>query len=216
MQASASGYSVAMSLPWYADTPVRRGLQLSADLLAVVALLGCLWLGTTVHDLTAELAGPGRTLESAGAGLAGRLADAGSAAEEVPLVGGDLRTPFDEASESARSIEDAGVAQQQVVANLADMLGWLSGGLSALVVVSLWLPRRVRFVRHALHARRLRTSGAGLDVLALRALTHQPLAALSRIPGDAGAGWRSGDREVISALATLELKELGLSLPDAR
>jgi hypothetical protein len=205
-----------MWLPWYADTPVRRGLQLASDLLALLALVGCLWLGTSVHNLTAELAGPGRTLESAGAGLAGRLADAGSVAEDVPLVGGELSTPFDEASESARSIEDAGAAQQQVVADLADMLGWLSGGLTALVVVFLWLPRRVRFVRQALHVRRLRTSGAGLDLLALRALTHQPLAALSRIPGDAGAGWRSGDREVISALASLELRELGLTLREPR
>lgn len=183
---------------------------MTADLLAGVALLLCWWLGSSVHDLTAELAAPGRILESAGSDLAGRLIDAGSVASDVPLVGGELQDALERGSEAGRSIERAGVEQQRTVATLATTLGWVSGGTPALVVLALWLPKRWRFARRAGHAHRLRETGVGLDVFAFRALARQPLSALARLPKDPAAGWRHRDPEVIAALAELELHQLGL------
>ncbi len=199
-----------MSLIWYAETPLRRSRQIVADVVAVLALLVCYWIGTGVHDLTAELAAPGRSLESGGAALAERMTEAGAAASEVPLVGDSLQEPFDQASQAGRSIEDAGVRQQEVVQTLALALGWVTGGVPALVVLALWLPRRLRFARRAAYARRLMQGGAGLDVFAFRALAGQPIAELARLRTDPAAGWRNRDPETIEALAALELRGLGL------
>lgn len=205
-----------MQLRWYAETPARRSRQVTADLLAALALVLCFWLGSSVHDLTAELAGPGRTLQSAGSDLAGRLTDAGSAASDVPLVGGPLQDALERGSDAGRSIERAGVEQQQVVGTLATTLGWVSGGTPALVVLALWLPKRLRFARRAGLAHGLRETGAGLDVFAFRALARAPISALARLPKDPAAGWRDRDPEVIAALADLELRHLGLRAPDVR
>ncbi|SDD66057.1 hypothetical protein [Actinokineospora iranica] len=95
---------------------------------------------------------------------------------------------------------------------------WLTGALIivpvALVLV-VWLPRRLRFVRDAGAARRLRALGAdGADLLALRALVFQPLPRLSRA-GAVGACWRAGDPEVIAALARSELRRLGMRAREA-
>ena len=199
-----------MPLIWYAETPVRRIRQVATDLVAVLALLCCYWLGATVHDLTAELASPGRSLESGGAALADRMTDAGSAADDVPLVGDELAVPFEQASEAGRSIQDAGVKQQEVVHTLALTLGWVIGGIPALGVLLLWLPRRLRFARRASNARRLVRSGVGLDVFALRALASQPLSELAKLRADPAEGWRQSDPEMIAALAALELRRFGL------
>lgn len=199
-----------MDLIWYAETPARRSRQIVADAVAVLALLCCYWLGTGVHDLTAQLAAPGRSLESGGAALAERMTDAGAAASDVPLVGDSLSEPFDQASGAARSIEEAGVKQQEVVETLALTLGWVTGGIPALVVLLLWLPRRLRFARRATYAQRLVRGGAGLDVFAFRALARQPIEALLKLTKDPAAGWRQRDPEVIEALAALELRRLGL------
>jgi hypothetical protein len=198
---------------WYAEAPARRSRQLLADAAVALALLACFWLGATVHHLTSELAGPGRSLESAGAALADKMDEAGAAAGKVPLAGQELAAPFSGAGQAGRAIEAAGVRQQQVVARMATLFGLLSGGVPALFVVSLWLPRRVRFAREAGLAGRLRVAPGGLDILALRALARQPLGDLVRVGPAVVDGWRAGDPEAIGALAALELRGIGMAAP---
>jgi hypothetical protein len=204
-----------MPLQWYAQTPARRSRQVLADLAAVVALLCCYALGSSVHGLTAELAGPGRSLESGGAALAQRMTDAGNAVSDAPFIGQSLREPFDQASGAGRTIEQAGVKQQEVVHTLSLVLGWVTGGLPALAVLALWLPKRWRFARGAGHAKRLMRRETGLDVFALRALARQPIAKLARLGSDPAAGWRNADPATIEALAAMELRHLGLRPPAA-
>jgi hypothetical protein len=175
--------------------------------------LACLWLGATIHHLTADLAGPGRTLESAGAALADTMDEAGAAAEKVPLAGQELAAPFSGAGQAGRAIEAAGVRQQQVVTRLATLFGLICGGVPALLVLSVWLPRRVRFARAAGLAGRLRATQSGLDILALCALARQPLVDLERVGPAVVDGWRAGDPRAIEALAALELRGLGLGAP---
>jgi hypothetical protein len=199
-----------MRLRWYAESPTRRTVQIATDVLAVLGLLLCLWIGLFVHGVTEKLAGPGREIEAAGSSLAGRMEDAASAAGDIPLAGDQLASPFEGAGQAGRSIEAAGVHQQQAVASLASALGWTAGGVPALLLLALWVPRRVLHARQDAHAARIRDADVGLDVLALRALARQPLGNLARLGPEVLDGWRAGDVWATEAIAVLELRRLGL------
>jgi len=197
----------------YADAPVRRSLQLAGDLLLVVWVVGWLKVADVVHDATLGLAAPGRKIEAAGGGLASRLREAGSAVGEVPLVGDDVRSPFDGAGRAADQIAAAGTSQVQAVQHLAFWLGLCVAAIPIAVMVVGYLPRRWRFARQATAARRFVDSSADLALFALRAMANQPMHRLARVSDDPVAAWRDGDPDVVRALAALELEESGLRVP---
>jgi len=194
----------------YADRPRVALRQLLADLLVVawvyVAVRGALWL----HDLVAQLAVPGRKLEEAGGGLAGNFAEVGGKVGRVPLVGDELTSPFERAAQAAQSVADAGADQQALVGRLALALTVAVLIFPLGIVLFGWLPLRLRWIRRAGAARALRAAPAGRDLLALRALTNQPLRRLTRIDADVAQAWRRGDPATVEALAALELRALGL------
>ena len=80
-------------------------------------------------------------------------------------------------------------------------------------LAAIWLPLRVRFVRRINASQRFIDSAADLELFAVRALAHQPIAALAAIDPDPVARWRAGDPAVIRALAQLELRDEGLHAP---
>jgi hypothetical protein len=205
------GHLHAMKL--YADGPVRRSRQLTADLLLVVWVAVWLKIADVVHDSTLALATPGRKIEAAGGGLASRMREAGSAVDDVPLVGDQVRAPFDGAGRAADQIAAAGTSQVQAVQHLAFWLGLCVGAIPILVMVAVYLPRRWRFVRQATAAARFIDSSADLALFALRAMANQPMHRLARISDDPVAAWRSGDPDVVRSLAALELRDSGLRVP---
>ena len=197
----------------YADGPVRRTRQMLGDVLLVFWVVLWIRLAQVVHDATLALATPGRKIESAGGGLADRLRDAGSAVGDVPLVGDKVRSPFDGAGKAADQIADAGASQVAAVEHLAHWLGLTVGALPILLVVLVYLPLRWRFVREASAGQRYVDSSADLDLFALRAMSRQPMHRIARISPDPVRAWREGDRDVVRALAVLELKDAGLTPP---
>jgi len=56
----------------------------------------------------------------------------------------------------------------------------------------------------------LRQRATGRDLLALRALTRQPLRRLVAIHPDPATAWRDHDTKALDSLAALELRTLGL------
>lgn len=194
----------------YADRAPAAARQLITDLLVVAWVYAAIRAAMWLHDLVQKLAVPGQKLEGAGSGLADGLADVGGKINRVPIVGDELTAPFKGAADAARSLSDAGQQQQDVVNDLA-----LALSLGLLVfplglVLFVWLPLRVRWMRRAGAAASLRSAPAGRDLLALRALTTQPLRKLTRIDPDVAQAWRRGDEDTVAALAALELKGLGL------
>ncbi|MFP5253486.1 MAG: hypothetical protein ACLGH4_06780 [Actinomycetes bacterium] len=194
----------------YADAPGHRTRQILADVLLLLWVWLWVRVGLAVHDATLALAVPGEQIERAGSGLAGRLRDAGSSVGKIPLVGEEVRTPFDGAGDAADGIAAAGAAQAEAVGTLADWLGLAVAAIPILVVAAVYLPLRWRFVRAATAGRRLVDSGGDVDLFALRAMSHQPLHRLARISGDPAGAWRRGDADVVRALAELELRDVGL------
>jgi len=200
----------------YADRSVRRARQVTGDVLVVLWILLWIQLARVVRDATLALAAPGRKIEAAGGGLAGRLRDAGSAVDDVPLVGDKVRSPFDGAGDAADQIAAAGSAQVHAVENLAFWLFVVVAAVPILVVLAFYLPRRWRFAREASAGQRFVDADADLELFALRAMTHQPMHRLAAISDDPVRAWRTGDPDVVRRLAVLELDDVGLRPPPAR
>ncbi|WP_173079031.1 hypothetical protein [Phytohabitans rumicis] len=194
----------------YADRAPTIARQILTDLLVVAWVYAAIRMALWVHDLVQKLAIPGQKLEGAGTGMADNLDSISGTIDRVPVVGDDLTSPFEKAADAARSLADAGQQQQDLVDNLALALslGLLVFPLG--IVLLVWLPLRVRWMRRAGAAAALRSAPAGRDLLALRALANQPLRKLTRIDPDVAEAWRRGDDSTVDALAGLELRALGL------
>ncbi|XVX18628.1 hypothetical protein ACQP1U_09655 [Actinomycetota bacterium] len=198
---------------FYADLPGRRTAQLLSDMGMLCWVGAWAWVGRQVHDSTLALAAPGRQLQDAGTGLSGRMTDAASAVDDVPLVGDKLRVPFNEAAGVGGNIHDAGSSLITSVERLALLLGWVTALVPILVLGILWALLRLRFIRRASAAQRFIDNAADLDLFALRAMAHQPMRKLAVISDDPTGAWRRGDTSTIRALALLELKDTGLRPP---
>jgi hypothetical protein len=191
----------------YAEVPAQRFGQLFGDL--VIVLWCVLWIvvGVWVHDLFVGLAGPGEFIEQAGVDLEDRLIALGSEMSDVPVVGDRLQEPFEAAAGAGRSLAAAGQKQQDIVHEIGVWLGVLFALIPALFAVGLWMPGRLRWIREASAAHRIRVEADDLYLFALRAVANRPLSELLRATPDPTGAFVSGEYE---ALAELELKELGL------
>ncbi|CAN5198479.1 hypothetical protein BH11ACT5_BH11ACT5_07450 [soil metagenome] len=196
----------------YSDFGPRRTRQIIGDLVALAAIAAWVWLGITVYQLVENLAGFGVQMEEAGAGFKETMTEVGETLGGIPLIGGGIRAPFDGASGAGGALEAAGQSQQVAVNQLATGLGIGIAALPIIMILVLWLVPRIRFVRKAGRAKAIVKSGAGIDLLALRALATQKISALSAVDPDAMAAWRRGDETVMRALAQLELKSSGVRL----
>lgn len=198
----------------YADAPVRRSLQMLGDVLLVVWVYGWVRIALVVRDATLALAEPGERIADGGTTLAEQLRGAGESVGNLPLVGDEVRDPFDGAGGAAERIAAAGQAQVEAVESLAFWLGLSVGAIPVLVLLAVYLPLRWRFIREATAGARFVDSTDDLDLFALRAMARQPLHRLARISDDPAGAWRRRDPDVVTALAALELRDSGLSVPE--
>jgi hypothetical protein len=194
----------------YADRAMTSLRQLVTDVVMVGWLAFWVWASIWVYDKVSNLAVPGQKIENAGTGMASGLSDAGDRVGGVPAVGGALAAPFDRAAGAADALADAGRAQQAAVHNLAVALVALVLVVPIGLVLFGYVPLRLRWMRRASLAVALRERATGRDLLALRALTRQPLRRLLAIHPDPATAWRDHDTKALDSLAALELRTLGL------
>lgn len=198
----------------YSDYGARRTRQVVADVIALGLVGAWVWLGVTVYSLVGALSVYGVQMEDAGAGFRETMTQVGETLGGIPLIGGGIRAPFDGASQAGGALEAAGRSQQEAINQLATVLGIGIAALPILTILLLWLLPRVRFARRAGRAQKLVQGGAGVDLLALRALATQNVATLAAVDPDAMAAWRRGDDAVMRKLAALELKSSGVRMSD--
>lgn len=203
-------------MTWYSEIPARRTRQLLGDAWLVLWTALWIWAALRLYDLIMNLATPGLAVSSSATDLAGRFDDAGSAVGQVPLIGDALQSPFDGMGTAAIALADAGQSSADAVGLLARFLAIALAVLGIASWAMVWVPIRIAFIRRATAARRFLDSTDDLDLFALRAMARQPLHLLARISNDPAGAWRRGDREVISALASLELRAEGLADQRAR
>jgi hypothetical protein len=202
------------AMQFYAQNPVQRTRQLAADAGMVVWILLWMLVARTVHAAILVLAEPGRALEDLGASVAGNMESAAGAAEDVPLVGDELAVPFDALADAGGSVTGAGQAAQDAVGTLATVLAVVLVILPVGWLLLRWLPWRLRWAREASAARSMLRGTPDLHLLAARALATASLPQLAGLPPGTGAAWQAGDPAAVRALAGLELRRLGLRLPD--
>ena len=194
----------------YAESAGIKLRQFVTDVIAVAWFAFWVWASIWVYDKVSNLAVPGQKIENAGTGMAGGLSDAGNKVGGVPAVGDSLSAPFERAAGAANALADAGRAQQAAVHNLAVTLVVLVLVVPVGLALLGYLPLRLRWMRRASLAVALRRRATGRDLLALRALTRQPLRRLLAIHPDPATAWRDHDTKALDSLAALELRALGL------
>lgn len=199
----------------YADRPLRLANQVLGDLLVLIVVWFAVRLGRGTHGRVAELAGPGRAAEDSARNIGGKLRGAAESVADTPLVGGTLAQPFRDLAATSRSLADTAQSYQDAVEQVATLAGVLVAAVPILLILIVWLPRRVGWVVEATAASRLMSSHASADLLAVRALARQPLRRLSRLSPEVVTGWKAGDPAATRELAALELDELGLRHAEA-
>jgi hypothetical protein len=191
----------------YAETAGLRARQLLGDLAVLAWTVAWVAAGVALRRLVEKLAVPGARVEQAGSGFAADVAEIQEKVGRLPVVGGELQDPFGRLAGAGRTLADAGVAQQEVVQQLAVWLGVVVAAVPIAALLVAWLPRRVAWAREAGAASRLRLDGADLELFAIRAVANRPLRELHRVSADPAGALRAGDYQ---ALADLELRSLGL------
>lgn len=197
----------------YARRSWRLVGQVGFDLFVVVWLVAWALIGHFTGAAIRVLAAPARKTASSAADLSGSFGSAANQVGGVPGVGSSLRSPFDQAVTSLNAIVLAAQDQVASIERLATIVGWLVFLVPVSILLAIWLPTRIRFVRRSRAGQRFIDAQADLDLFALRAMTSQPMHVLARISDDPVAAWRRGDQQVIDALAEVELRRNGLRMP---
>ncbi|MGA4841934.1 hypothetical protein [Streptomyces sp. G45] len=188
---------------WYAQNPGRRTRQLAGD--AAALLWTALWTAAAIvaYRLAVLLTRPGPD---------SGVASAGSPAARLPVVGDDVGAALRSVAGAVDAVDPLTLRAALAMSAAALFL------LPVVVVLALWLPRRLRWVRQAAAARELAACDNGRELLALRALLRplDEVAATATAlpgasPGSLAEGWRSADPRTLDALADAELDRLGLS-----
>lgn len=196
---------------FYAAPSWRLVWQILADVFVLAWTVAWWNLGRLVDATIHALAEPSRQVAAASQGLSSQLAEAGRSAAELPLVGDHLREPFDDMAGQVNGISEAAHQQVAGLEQAATLGGLLIFAIPVLLMVALWLPRRIRFAVRARDTLAALNSPNGTDLLALRALSSQPLSDLTSVAADPVRAWRLGDAHALARLADLELISAGVA-----
>lgn len=200
-------------MSFYARRPGRLASQLVGDAFVAVWAIGW-WFGSRFVDGTIRaIAEPARQTQRITSDLARQTTEAAAQAAGVPVVGAQLRQPFDGIAGRIGDLSASASDQVAQVERVATVLGWLAFLVPVLLVALWWVPRRLAFVARSRELAQLAASPEGNELLALRALANQPLGSLRQVASDPVAAWRTGDAAVMTRLADLELASAGLGRP---
>ena len=214
MTTAVDGYVAGVRL-----YPYLYGPRLSAvarDTAAIVALVLLAALGLAAHDAVDRLAVLGEGLTETGGAISSGFDSAAEAVDDTPVVGDDIADGLREAGEgTGGNVTDAGERGESAAHQLADVLGLLVFGLPGVLVLALWLPRRideVRTLRAAARALADTSAGERRRLVAMRAAFSLPYAELVRYTDDPFGDLAEGRYD---ALVRAAADEVGLRAPTA-
>lgn len=184
--------------------------QIVTDALVASWLVAWFLVARALFGLVNALAGPAQRTADTARAMSEQMDSAGQEIAAIPAVGERLATPLESISVGLNSIVTQAGEQVTSIHQIAWAVGAVTFALPALLVLWLWLPRRLAFMRNARATRAFVDADADLQLFALRAMAHLPMDELAGISPDPVGQWRSGNREVIRELADRELRRSGL------
>lgn len=194
----------------YAVSPLARSRQVVVDVLALAGIVLFVVLGVLTAAFVRTFADFGKSVENAGLTFHDRLSGAAATLGGVPLVGNAASAPLRSAGGAGTTLAEAGQRQQDLVGHAALLLGLAVALVPIALILRAWLRRRVAFVRRAARANGLAASDAGLELLALDALSLGDRKEVLRISPNPAAAWRNGDALEIRMLAEVALRDAGV------
>jgi hypothetical protein len=195
----------------YPQITAARNRALIADLASIVLLVLFAWAGLKVHDAVDRLAVLGEGVQATGGAVQGGFDSAADAVDGTPVVGDDVADGLRSAGEeSGGEVEDLGGKGVDNVHRLANLLGFVTFALPALLVLTRWLPGRVGQIRRLQDAELVvgdEGSPERRRVLAMRAAFNLPYGQLLRHTPDP-LGDLAAER--YDALIDAALEDVGL------
>ncbi|MBA2615437.1 MAG: hypothetical protein H0U90_06615 [Actinobacteria bacterium] len=185
---------------FYPDVPAQRLSTAARDLVVLILLALFAWLAVAVHDAVDALAVLGEGVGEAGESVQGGFGTAADAVDDVPVVGGTLADGLRAAGEgSGGNVAEVGRRGEERVHELANLLGVLTFGIPATLLLVQALPPRIAQVRQLTAAGRALRDGVhaveGAErtrLVAMRAAFSLPYGQLLRFTpdpfGDLAAG----------------------------
>jgi hypothetical protein len=132
----------------YPELSAPRNRALVADLASIILLVLFAWAGLQVHDAVDRLAVLGEGVEASGSAVSDGFEGAADAVDGAPVVGDDIADGLRSAGEgSGGEVEELGRSGEDSAHDLADLLGFVTFALPALLVLTRWLPGRIEQVR---------------------------------------------------------------------
>jgi len=195
----------------YPQIPAARNRALLADRASIILFLLFAWAGLKVHDAVDRLAVLGEGVQATGGAVQGGFESAADAVDETPVVGDEVADGLRSAGEeSGGEVEDLGTRGEDSVHRLANLLGFVTFALPALLVLTRWLPGRMGQIRRLQEAELVVGNQATPErrrLLAMRAAFSLPYGQLLRHTPDPLGDLAS---ERYDALLNAALEDVGL------
>jgi hypothetical protein len=195
----------------YPELTAPRNRALVADLASIILLVLFAWAGLQVHDAVDRLAVLGEGVEASGSVVSDGFEGAADAVDGAPVVGDDIADGLRSAGEgSGGEVEELGRSGEDSAHDLADLLGFVTFALPALLVLTRWLPGRIEQVRKLRAASNVLGDGATPErrrTLAMRAAFSLPYWQLLQYTRDPLGDLEDGRYDALVAAA---LEDAGL------
>jgi hypothetical protein len=188
-----------------------RARALVADLMSILLLVLFAWAGLKVHDAVDRVAVLGEGVQATGGVVQEGFESAAESVDGAPVVGDDLADSLRSAGEgSGGEVVDLGEQGEDGVHDLANLLGFVTFALPALLVLTRWVPGRIAQVKKLRAASRVLGDEATEErrrLLAMRAAFSLPYGQLLAYTQDPLGDLEGGRYDALVAAA---LEDAGL------
>jgi len=190
---------------------------LVGDLLAIALLVLFAWVGLKVHDAVDRLAVLGEGVQASGGAIEKGFDSAADAVDGTPVVGDEIGDGLRSAGEgSGGEVVDLGEEGEEGAHDLANVLGFVTFALPALLVIVVWLPGRIGQIRRLRAASQVvgdRATPERRRLLAMRAAFSLPYGQLLAYTRDPLGDLEDGRYDALVAAA---LEDAGLRAEPVR
>jgi hypothetical protein len=198
-------------VPLYPELRRPRYRALVGDLVAITLLVIFAWAGFKVHGAVDKLAVLGEGVQASGGVVRDGFESAADAVDGTPVVGDELADGLRSAGEgSGGEVVELGEQGEEGAHDLANVLGFVTFALPALIVLVIWLPGRVSQVKRLRAASQVLRDGESEErrrLLAMRAAFSLPYGQLLAYTPDPIGDLEDGRYDALVAAA---LEDAGL------